>query len=457
MLYYDVVELPDSPVTWYEKIGSMEMRGWVALGDFLSKPNETGYGFDLIVLDSICDRINLQRTTVHDLLIQFTDPKKMALTQIATTINTATAEGKSELEIFEAVQAKLHQLCRLAANLKPTEGSTYDVWHAVVQKRLRGLLHLVVGPRIRHLHSGAPLITAATSENLPKNIKDGIKLNYMYEALQQERQVPLVRYGIHSDMPPHVYLTPPSSSPPSAVSDLGDAELARSHAVGLMKENQDLYAQIAKLTRENEKLVESNENLARKVATLGQNQPVSYLEAAPEGSESVTAPLRSSTPESEQDLSQPSSFFLQVPQPRARPRSLSHDTGEKLAASLEAKLNFSQRTHKRQHSELLSWKYEDVFSGLDEKPAPALRLSDPVTGELVAPITPPVSIPPRHPDRAVSYAPDRSRRSGMIFDKGSLAYLAHLGDSTPNVDESQDKEDEVDVSTPTPLPRARLE
>ena len=99
MLYYDVVELPESPIAWLEKVNMMEMGGCVALGDFLFKATETDYGFDLVVLDSICDRIKFQRATVHALLIQFADPKKISFTQIASTLNAALMEGKSELEV----------------------------------------------------------------------------------------------------------------------------------------------------------------------------------------------------------------------------------------------------------------------------------------------------------------------------------------------------------------------
>jgi hypothetical protein len=78
MLYYEVVELPEDPKAWYKWIGSMEMRGWISLGGFLAKSQEAGpaHEFDLIVLDSICDRIGLSRPTVHTLLIRFADQKR---------------------------------------------------------------------------------------------------------------------------------------------------------------------------------------------------------------------------------------------------------------------------------------------------------------------------------------------------------------------------------------------
>ena len=51
MLYHDVVELPEAPEAWYKWIGNVDMRGWIALGNFLAKLQEAGatYEFDLIV------------------------------------------------------------------------------------------------------------------------------------------------------------------------------------------------------------------------------------------------------------------------------------------------------------------------------------------------------------------------------------------------------------------------
>ncbi|KAF1944943.1 hypothetical protein EJ02DRAFT_452030 [Clathrospora elynae] len=440
MMYYDVVEIPGVRETWYKHIKSMEMCGWVALGDFLAKSLKSGssYGFDLIVLDAICDRINLHRATVHMLLIQFADPAKMAFTMIATTIKNAHKEGCSALEALEAVQARLHELHKLTVNLKPQEGTKYDDWHAIIQKRLRGFLHLVIGPRIAQFRSGKPLITAATSDRLLKEVADGINLNYLYEAMQHKRKVPLARYGFYSGSTPQGFLTPPSSS---LVADSDETERARNYAFQLMAENRDLCAQVAALQHDKEKL-------AQKLATLGRLQPTGYLGSNSENDRPITAPDRLSIDSDDQPLT------LQVPQARPRPRSLSHDVGEKLATELDKKLHIIN--HQRQHSEVISWKYEDVFSGLKFKPFLALRLSDPVTGKLLSLSTPttPV-IPDRHPSRPASYAPNRSRRSGMIFNRASMTHLVGLGESTPRVQE-ENEDTGYDAVTPTPVERRHL-
>jgi hypothetical protein len=151
---------------------------------------------------------------------------------------------------------------------------------------------------------------------------------------------------------------------------------------------------------------------------------------------------------------------LQVPQQRPRPRSLSADSGSKLAAELEAKLNITSaaHTHKRQRSEILSWKYEDVFSPLsDSTPSPSLRLSDPITSQ-ENPFAS-ISIPdssPMTPVRTLSEChvspPTRTRRSGMIFDRESMGYFADLRESTPIVEEDEG-DDGYQAITPTPAQR----
>ena len=134
MLYYKTVELTKEPEAWYKPINDMEMRGWVSLGSFLSKSLDTTTkcGSDLIVLDSICDGIELPRSTVHEFLIKFADPDSMRYSMIATTTQKAHLEGCTLLEVLEVVQTKLHELNTLASNLHPQSGSQYDEWHAVI-------------------------------------------------------------------------------------------------------------------------------------------------------------------------------------------------------------------------------------------------------------------------------------------------------------------------------------
>jgi hypothetical protein len=450
MLYHEVVDLPENPDVWYSLADSVHMPGWVALGNFLTKCStalDTSYGFDLVVLESICDRLRLQRSTVHGFLIHFADPEKMAFSQIATLVNAANGSDQTELELLDTIQTKLQEFYRLATHIKPTEGSIYDGWHAMVMKRLQGFTNLVIGPRIASFRSGAPLVTASTSVQLPKEVKDGIKLNYLYEVMQQKRLVPWSRYDSHqAELPTIGLTTPPSSSPEvqnHTAPDLIDTELARKHAVDLMVENRELRAQVVALQLDKEKLQDSKDKLARKVATLRCIQPATYVHSPARNNRSSSVGLDSSSELTKTE----SSNYLELPNAYSRPRSLSHDTSEKLAADLKEKLHVSN--HRRQRSEVLSWKYEDVFDALDSPPSSHIRLSDPATGELLHPS--PTNEHQRR-SRIVTYGLGAGRRSGIIFSPGEKDLLNAIRGSTPSppVEDSDDGDGAV---TPTPVVR----
>ncbi|KAH6866484.1 hypothetical protein BKA58DRAFT_412629 [Alternaria rosae] len=388
ILYYEIVELPENPEAWYALIDNMDMRGWVALGEFLAKSQESGdgYGFDLIVLDSICDRIRLSRLTVHTLLIRFADPEKMKHSILATV-------G--------------------ANHLKPPQGSQYASWQASIQVRMRAFLDMVIGPRITHVRTGKPLTTVATSEQLSKEVTEGIRMNFLYEAMQQERNVPLKRYGIHQGHNKHGNQTLQSSSSPL---NENEVERSRNHAIALMAENRELRSDITILLQDKEKLIKANEKLAQKASKLVASQ----------------VPLRPS-----------------------RPRSVSTGDMEALATALEQGLNITK--HHRQNSEILAQKYDDVFSSLQSSPLPALRLS-----ALPAPLTPSPSSANGSATRPMTLgdAPRSGRRSGMIFGGDNMGHLA--GGGTPTAEDSDEDEDGgrsggyVPV-TPTPQGRKRFD
>jgi hypothetical protein len=129
MLCYEVVQLPEGPEIWYSQVDNMEIRGWIALGEFLGKSQEAGagYGYDLIVLDSICDRMRLPRRIVHTLLIRFSHPDKMKYSILASQEDDATT-----MVALEAAQSKLHDLYKLATRLKPQQGSRYEERPAII-------------------------------------------------------------------------------------------------------------------------------------------------------------------------------------------------------------------------------------------------------------------------------------------------------------------------------------
>jgi hypothetical protein len=276
MLHYDIVELPPSSNAWYTHLNSMEIRGWIALGEYLSNLRDTGttsHGFDIVVLDSICDRLHLTRSTVHGLLIHFSSAEAMKYGTLATTFHA----GKSSVESLEKVQEHLHALHSLAGKLSPTENSTFTVWLPIIRKRLRGYLHLVIGPRIAQLRAGKPLLLASTNDNLPKEARDGFDMAFLWEIMLQERRVPLQHYGISGNDEQQSHDTSPFSplSSPSLPSSSPDEETqrARNLSIKMMVENRHLRAKLEEVENKMRILGEANEKLTEEVQLLIQSAP----------------------------------------------------------------------------------------------------------------------------------------------------------------------------------------
>lgn len=360
MLFHDTVELPVSPESWYEPIDPMEMRGWVALGRYLATRDGSGYGLDLIVLDSICDRINISRKTVHTMLIQFAYPAKMAYSHIAIALQDAEAKGSTQLEALEAVQTKLRELQRLAVRLKPQEGSSFKGAHEMILKRIPDYLQLVLAPRINHNRTGAPLLTAATSDQMPEESQQGIKLNYMFEVMQQERIVPLARYGIYSDSAISIPITMNNADLNNASDEPQKTQILSIDE--LMAENQTLQCQVTDLQHRNDKLLASNEKLAQRISKLSRGQPVEYLRQTRSDVDLLptSTPIPSSSSARTQSLTRDSTH----------PRSLSHyDEGTATAPAPST----DTCTLQHHHLDDLASKYGPIFDGLALMPPSASR------------------------------------------------------------------------------------
>ncbi|KAF2866571.1 hypothetical protein BDV95DRAFT_504646, partial [Massariosphaeria phaeospora] len=280
-LYHDVVELPESPSHWYKAIGSMELRGWIALGAFLAKNPQ--HGFDLVVLDSICDRLKLPKSLVWECLIQFGDPEKMAWTQVATAIKLAKHHRMTELETLATVQDKLRDLYQIAKRLKPTAGSMFADMLPIIMQRLQDLQKHIITPRVDLLTQGRP--RTANSTDIDRNSNESNRITYLYETMQQERQVPLIRYGIFPN--PSISPSTSQSSKHSVVgapiidealvNELCQAESTYTVAK-LKSENEILRIENDNLNSQVENLTRSNNKFAKKVAMIGRGQPAHYMQ-----------------------------------------------------------------------------------------------------------------------------------------------------------------------------------
>lgn len=419
-MYYDIVALPDSPDMWYSAISNLDMRGWTALGDYLSKTSQamdTGTGFELVVLDSICDRLQIQRSTVHSMIIQFSDPRKMLYSQIATVVNSATKGALTKLQTFELVKAKLIEMQKLASRLVSAEGTLCADWQEVVVKHVTKLLDLVVEPRIANLRSGTPLVTAATADNLPKEVKDGIEMAWKFQALQPKRFVPLHRYGIFSSK------TPPSQASGS-VSSIGSVsiletpskngvKMSQEHAMQLMVDNRDLRTEVARMKDEKTKLEELNHVLSDTVAKLSRlrsNDPSrpEHPAATPPSSPPDALPQIAITP-------------FHVHKHSASQKSIYETAAEFLQAS-PASPELPQFQSSTPLVEL-----EDYSSSPQHILSPSVR---PLT-----PMPPPVAgsrayqFPPRLESLSQDTPSPLNRRSGMVFSEAQKDMLATMGET----------------------------
>jgi len=258
VLYFEVVELPEPPASWFKYIDAMDIRGWIALGIFISENQKGDLEADLMTLHAICDRLHLNRSVVHACLVQFSSPKGMAFTQMGTIVHTQVINQPS-LEILDRLQGKLHDFFDLAIHIQPTEGSIYENWKDEVVTRVRMYLAQVIAPRIKLLKMGTPLPTNSTNKEAPKDIKSALRLSYLFEAMLLEREVPSAWWGVFSDRPRSVGYGP-----------LNDADATPSPA---LDENHFLRREIAKLRKENEALIAAKQKLARELATLGRGHP----------------------------------------------------------------------------------------------------------------------------------------------------------------------------------------
>jgi hypothetical protein len=254
-LYYDIVQLPESPCRWYKHIYSMEMQGWIALGSFLA--SGTDYGLDLVVLHSICDRLRLNKRTVFCAIVRVADPEQMTWTSIAATFQTAKEEYKSEVEALEDVQNVLMQLRAIAASVKPVPRTEFAYFQGKTIERIREFLDYVVNPRINALREDALEPYGVWEEETRA-------LLFYFQAMQQPRQVPLIRYGIFPDSLLETYMNGSiTSSESSSAIDRAFAnqcEVERSFsATSLKSEIRLLRNHIATLEKEKQNLVRAIE------------------------------------------------------------------------------------------------------------------------------------------------------------------------------------------------------
>jgi hypothetical protein len=140
IFYHDIFEPPELPETWCAPLSTTYIRGWIALGTYLSQTQVVGagYGLELIVLDSICDRLYFHRRILHGVPIGFASPKNMTFSILSTTVRRAEQAHIARLPMLVEVQVKPNGMNQLANHLESTPDSQFAAWQVVVLKRVGG-------------------------------------------------------------------------------------------------------------------------------------------------------------------------------------------------------------------------------------------------------------------------------------------------------------------------------
>jgi hypothetical protein len=192
----------------------------------------------------------------------------MASTLLSTIIQRASTPGHSDIDVLEIVKYELSEVSRLLSRLKPSTESVYSEWQPKIAKQLKDFMNVVIACRLAFLRKQPPILTGLTTEQ-ERNLK------YAFEVMQEERHVPLVRYGIVPDPP----MCPTQSTLPDGLDE--EPPAVDDDALKQQEEDEYLYtaqqlrvelrivrAQNSCLSKENGSLIKVNEQLAKKVLSL---------------------------------------------------------------------------------------------------------------------------------------------------------------------------------------------
>ena len=186
--YYDIVELPVSPSAWYRHLPAMEVRGWIALGKYIKAASLAMVDHEVVPLDRLCDELGLHKGAVRQAIAYVASPESMRWTGIGDAIARAARLNQGEAEGLTAVEQYLMQTQMLVSRLRPDVG-LFAGWLMDILDRSTVFLEGVVQPRLALLRANI---------NVSRRAIEGAQhLEYRFQAMQQERPVPLVWYGVY--------------------------------------------------------------------------------------------------------------------------------------------------------------------------------------------------------------------------------------------------------------------
>ena len=381
LLYYDIVQMSESPSRLYRHIDSMELRGWIALGTFLT-PNPR-YGLDLVVFDSICDRLKLTRDHVQTLIVRLADPKEMEYTRIARVFQNAVEKHQVKEETYRAVQIILPEMKRLAAFLKPNPNSVFAEWHPMVNERLNDFLGMV-NPLAIPLFCPIPEAINHIRDEKHR------QLSYEFEIILEQRLVPLVPYGIIPTFSmSSTFPIDPSVIAPLMDEKVSDVENKSELSFALIK----MWAELRRVRVQNLRLEAANRFFVRRNEELA-NEVSSFRVQKASLDKQMFTSIRMDDNQHLQSIPQ-----MRLPSQEVQAPGQSRSPLGGPHTPTRAHI-YNQRTMHSSHTPLgpfpcsptnfcpgpgsgLSEEYQSVFESFDEKPLP-LTLIDPATGDTAA-------------------------------------------------------------------------
>ncbi|KAH7122760.1 hypothetical protein B0J11DRAFT_347420 [Dendryphion nanum] len=272
ILFYDISKYPPSPSRRYNHIHSKEVRGWIALGQYLASVTHGDLVF--VHLHGICEQLELSPSLVYELLVRLGDPHKMGSSLFTSIIRQANLSTITELAFLRFVQEALLSLQSLIKGLKPTAMS--DMWvptQTFAAKSLAEFIAVIVDTKLAALEG-------VEAHKIDFSEEEEAKIRFNFEVMRKKRQVPLDRDGIYpnSTLSPSIStrsshevqspITPPIISQTTVDQAVHLEESFSSFF--LMNEIRSLRSQIRimqdkkqGMELERKKLLEQNEKLAR--------------------------------------------------------------------------------------------------------------------------------------------------------------------------------------------------
>ncbi|KAF2756168.1 hypothetical protein EJ05DRAFT_487966 [Pseudovirgaria hyperparasitica] len=188
-LYYDLIEPPASPTSWYAKIPAWELQGWIALGRaFTSNPDLPFPS----TLSTIIQALRLDAAELKYLIIRLADKTSMRTTETKELVDLGRAQGLSSRAVAMGIREKFVKDRRLLEALFVKGQGAGELWgymQFVLLRRVADYLDYVILP---HVGGGATAAAKGGAAKGDGRAREGVLKSYW--RLMGVRKVPAEWY-----------------------------------------------------------------------------------------------------------------------------------------------------------------------------------------------------------------------------------------------------------------------